>query len=389
MAITISSAFDAGNIRVVKQDGDSADLEIVNDHLSDFYQWFYFRLAGGKGREVTLRITNCGGSAYPHGWPDYRACLSADRDEWVRIDGTSYADGVLTIRLTPAEQVVWIAYFAPYSMERHHDLVTSVASLEGVAYSSLGKSLDGQDIDCLTIGEGPLNAWLYARQHPGETMAEWWMEGALEKLTDTDDPVTRVLRKALTFRIVPNMNPDGSRRGHLRTNAAGMNLNREWHAPSAEKSPEVLWVRNAMDETGVDFAMDIHGDEAIPANFLAGFEGIPSITERQSRLFKTFSDTLERISPDFQTRHGYEIPAPGAANMSMSTTQLAERYGCVSMTLEMPFKDNFDLPDPLYGWSPERSKHLARACLDALHAILPDLKTATADKARQLEGAKG
>ena len=73
------------------------------------------------------------------------------------------------------------------------------------------------------------------------------------------------------------MNPDGSRRGHLRTNAAGVNLNREWHAPSAEKSPEVLAVRNAMDETGVDFAMDVHGDEAIPANFLAGFEGIPSL----------------------------------------------------------------------------------------------------------------
>ena len=66
--------------------------------------------------------------------------------------------------------------------------------------------------------------------------------------------------------------------------------------------------------------------------------------------------------------------------MSMSTTQLAERYGCVSMTLEMPFKDNFDLPDPLYGWSPERSKFLAFACLDALHAILPELKKAKAEK---------
>ena len=43
------------------------------------------------------------------------------------------------------------------------------------------------------------------------------------------------------------------------------------------------------------------------------------------------------------------------------------------MTLEMPFKDNFDLPDPIYGWSPERSKFLAGACLDALHAILPEL----------------
>jgi murein tripeptide amidase MpaA len=380
MAITISSAFDAGNIRVTSQDGDSADLEIVKDHMSDFYQWFYFRVAGGKGRQLTLRITNCAGAAYPHGWPDYRACVSSDREEWRRVEGTSYEKGVLTIRLTPQENIVWVAYFAPYSMERHHDLVTSATSLPGVSYTSLGKSLDRQDIDCLIMGEGPLNVWLYARQHPGETMAEWWMEGALEKLTDVDDPVTRVLLRECTFRVVPNMNPDGSRRGHLRTNAAGVNLNREWHEPTAEKSPEVLCVRNAMDETGVDFAMDVHGDEAIPANFLAGFEGIPSITDRQSRLFKLFSDTLERLSPDFQTRQGYEVPKPGEANMSMSTTQLAERYGCVSMTLEMPFKDNSDLPDPVYGWSPERSRHLARACLDALHAILPELKKATADK---------
>ena len=212
-------------------------------------------------------------------------------------------------------------------------------------------------------------------------MAEWWMEGALEKLTDMDDPVARVLREECTFRVVPNMNPDGSRRGHLRTNAAGVNLNREWHAPSPEKSPEVLCVRDAMDGTGVDFAMDVHGDEAIPANFLAGFEGIPSLTERQTQLFNLFSENLERISPDFQTSQGYEVAAPGQANMSMSTTQLAERYGACSMTLEMPFKDNADLPDPEQGWSPERSKYLAFACLDALYAILPDLKKARKEKA--------
>ena len=380
MPLTISSSFDAGNIRVVKQDGFSADLEIVTDHMSDFYQWFYFRVAGGAGREVILRITNCAGSAYPNGWPDYKGVMSLDREEWVRITETSYADGVLTMKLTPPQDVVWVAYFAPYSMERHHDLVSQTAALPAVDYRSLGHSLDGQDIDCLTIGEGGVNVWLYARQHPGESMAEWWMEGALEKLTDEDDPVARVLRKECTFRIVPNMNPDGSRRGHLRTNAVGTNLNREWHAPSAEKSPEVLYVRNAMDEFPPDFAMDVHGDEAIPANFLAGFEGIPSINDRQLRLFNLFSETLERISPDFQRSQGYEIPAPGEANMSMSTTQLAERYGCVSMTLEMPFKDNFDLPDEVYGWSPQRSKYLAYACLDALHAVLPELKAAKTER---------
>jgi murein tripeptide amidase MpaA len=100
--------------------------------MSDFYQWFYFRLAGAAGREVTLRITNCAGSAYPHGWPDYKGVMSLDREEWVRITDTSYANGVLTMKLTPPQDLVWIAYFAPYSMERHHDLVTQTAALPGV-----------------------------------------------------------------------------------------------------------------------------------------------------------------------------------------------------------------------------------------------------------------
>ena len=46
---------------------------------------------------------------------------------------------------------------------------------------------------------------------------------------------------------VPNMNPDGTWRGHLRVNAAGANLNREWKTPSAERSPEVLAVRDRME----------------------------------------------------------------------------------------------------------------------------------------------
>src|SRR3982750_4031094 len=300
MSLIISSSFDAGNIRVVRQDDSSAELEIANDHMSDFYQWFYFRVAGGAGRELTLRITNCAGSAYPNGWPDYKAVLSLDRGEGVRISDTSYADGVLTIKRTPPQDVVWIAYFAPYSMERHHGLVTQTAALPDVGYRSLGKSLDGQDIDCLTIGKGALNVWLYARQHPGESRAEWWMEGAPEKLPDDDDPVARVLRSECTFRVGPNMNPDGSRRGHLRTNAVGVNLNREWHSPSPEKSPEVLCVRNAMDETGVAFAMDVHGDEAIPANFLAGFEGIPSWTDVLGEKFYTFARALAEATPEFQ-----------------------------------------------------------------------------------------
>ena len=373
MTLSISSAFDGGNIRLVAANGNRIDLEIENDHQSDFYQWFYFRLTGAAGQPVELRILNCAGSAYPHGWPGYRACMSYDREYWERVEETSYEGGILTIRVTPASNNAWFAYFAPYTMERHHDFVAEVADHPAVEYRSLGQTLDGQEIDYFKLGGGPLQVWLYARQHPGETMAEWWMEGALEKLLDDADPVSRRLLQKATFHVVPNMNPDGSKRGHLRTNAAGVNLNREWHDPSPERSPEVLHVRREMEKTGVDFAMDVHGDEAIAANFLAGFEGIPSWKKEQQASFDAFSDALVRISPDFQTEKGYEIPKPGQANLSMSTAQLAERFGAVSMTLEMPFKDNDDLPDPDEGWSPDRSRLLGRSCLDALHAIIDEI----------------
>ena len=36
MTLTISSAFDSGNNRGVNKDGIYADLEIVNDHMSDY-----------------------------------------------------------------------------------------------------------------------------------------------------------------------------------------------------------------------------------------------------------------------------------------------------------------------------------------------------------------
>lgn len=367
--IQITAAFDAGNIETLSVHETEARLAIRKDQDSDFFQWFHFRVSGAAGREVTLRITGLNGSAYPMGWRGYNAVVSEDREYWGRahtqFDETAEG-GSLVIRYQPAGDLAWFAYFAPYSMERHHDLVCVAAAAPHVTHRTLGQSIDGQPIDCLETGEGPVQVWLYARQHPGETMAEWWMEGALDLLADPASSVGRELRKRCTLHIVPNANPDGSRRGHLRTNAVGVNLNREWHAPSSEKSPEVLAIRNAMDESGVNFAMDVHGDEAIAAVFLAGFEGIPSLKEQQQAGYARYAALLERRTPDFQTKLGYPLTRPGAGNLTMSTNQVAERFGAVSMTLEMPFKDHDPAADAAQGWSPERSMQLGRDCLGAL-----------------------
>jgi murein tripeptide amidase MpaA len=198
-------------------------------------------------------------------------------------------------------------------------------------------------------------------------MAEWWMEGMINRLMDAGDPVVNAILDKAVIYLVPNMNPDGSRRGHLRTNAAGANLNREWADPSADRSPEVLCVRDRIFATGLDFGLDVHGDEALAYNFIAGTEGIPGWDSARQQQLDLFRRTLANLNPDFQVERGYPPNAPGKANMSYCSNSLAERFGKLVMTLEMPFKDASATLDPVQGWSPERCAKLAHSCLDTLH----------------------
>lgn len=369
----VSAAFDSGNIEVVDA-SDPADvrLRIRKDAGGDHLQWFHFRVTGVEGVPLRLVIENAKDCSYPEAWPGYQAVASTDRDTWFRVD-TVYEGGELRITHTPDADAIWFAYFAPYSHERHLDLVADAQSA-GARLEVLGRSLDGRDMDCLTIGEGPLSIWVIARQHPGESMAEWWMEGFLGRLLDPDDALARRLLSRATFRVVPNMNPDGSVRGHLRNNAAGANLNREWESPTLERSPEVKVVRDAMDATGVDLCLDVHGDEELPYNFVAGAQGIPGWTDRMAALQDAFCRAYEVANPDFQRVHGYPDDHSTRANMTLCTTQTAQRYDCLSMTLEQPFKDTADTPEPIQGWSPDRAKRLGASILDAFAAVITDLR---------------
>jgi murein tripeptide amidase MpaA len=373
--VFISSQFDAGNIRVIScVDALDIQLEIKQDKNSEFYQWFYFRLTGAKNKPCCIKIMNAAGAAYPDGFRNYRVTYSYDRQEWKRHP-TEMNSGVLSFNFTPESDTVYFAYFAPFPMERHHQLIASTTNSPLCSYSRLGATLDGQDLDLLKFSladqsESKPNCWFIARQHPGESMAEWWMEGCIEYLLDSNNESAQKLLSSCNVYLIANMNPDGSNRGHLRTNAAGRNLNREWVAPTLEFSPEVFLVKNAMAEEGVDFLMDVHGDESLPYCFIAGTEGLPEWSKKHQQQLDFYKQNLEDLNSDFQTQRGYPPKPAGQANMAMSTAQTAHRHNCLAMTLEMPFKDTSATPDTVYGWSPARSKLLAHSCLETLQLYL-------------------
>lgn len=373
----ITSQFDSGNIQVLRLDSpQTIELAIRKDTNSEFCQWFHFRLQSEADVPHRIAIMNLKETSYPDGWEGYQAVASYDRNEWFRVP-TKAENGQLIIEHTPDFDAVFYAYFAPYSYERHLDLVHNAQYSHHASLSILGQSVQGRDMHLLTIGEADpakRKVWLIARQHPGETMAEWFMEGFIERLLDEDDPLSRKLLSEAVFYLVPNMNPDGAVNGNLRANYAGRNLNREWLEPSMDASPEVFLVRQKMHETGVDCFIDVHGDEGLPYNFIAASEGIPSYDAKMAKLEADFKAAYLAASPDFQVRHGYAVDAPGQANLTMASTYVAETFNCLGLTLEMPFKDNADLPDYEFGWSPARSKKLAEAIFHPLAAVLPALR---------------
>jgi murein tripeptide amidase MpaA len=373
----ISADFDSGNIQVIDaSDPQQVLLAMRPDLNSHHFQWFHFQVDGLQpGQEYGFCLTNAGQSAYNHAWDGYQAVASYDQQDWFRVP-TRYQDGQLHFRLRAEQQSVRFAYFEPYPRARHERLIARALE-RGAELVACGRSLEGRDIQLLRIA-GQAGAvrklWIIAQQHPGEHMAEWFMEGLIERLQNPQDAEVAALLREAEFYLVPNMNPDGAYRGHLRTNYAGQDLNRAWQSASSERSPEVLFVLQHMQRIGVDLFLDIHGDEEIPHVFTAGCEGNPGYTPRLAELEEGFRSRLVGIGAEFQTRFGYPRDEPGKANLTLACNAVGQAFDCLAFTIEMPFKDHDDAPQPRTGWNGARSQKLGQDVLTVLAQMVGRLR---------------
>jgi murein tripeptide amidase MpaA len=309
-------------------------------------------------------------------WTNTGAVASYDRRYWFRLPGR-FDGQVFSFSHRPDHDACYYASWAPYSLERTHDVLARAQLSPRVALSAIGRSVDGADIDMLTIGApGPdkRKLWIIALQHSSETQSGYFLEGFLERMLDEHDPIARRLLDAAVFYVVPNINPDGTKQVRFRTNARGVNLNREWVDPSLERSPEVVHVRALMEETGVDFCLDCHADAELRCNFLGGPLEIPSRSERLKSLFNRFERAWAAASPDYEMGHPYPGGPPATADLSMAWNWIAERFDCLSMLLEQPFKDTSWRQDPVQGWSPERAVRFGHSLPAAIHGVVHALR---------------
>jgi len=374
----ISSNFDSGNIEVIDVSNPKQVLLAIRPDLnSAHFQWFHFKVEGLQpGQRYGFSLSNAGQSSYKNAWSGYHAVASYDQVNWFRVP-SRFEDGALNFDIETQQAQVWFAYFEPYSRARHDQLIEDAQRLAGAELFATGRSIEGRAIELLRISRNPQaqrKIWLIAQQHPGEHMAEWFMQGLIERLQQTDDAELSALLEQADLYLVPNMNPDGAFRGHLRTNYAGRDLNRAWQSASEADSPEVYFVQQQMRAVGVDLFLDIHGDEEIPHVFAAGCEGNPGYSPRLERLEEQFKQLLVQHGAEFQTVFGYSRDEPGQANTTLACNAVGLEFDCLAFTIEMPFKDHDDRPNPHTGWSGARSMQLGKDVLSVAAAMVGQLR---------------
>ena len=256
--IIISSDFESGNI--VKLDSttnNNVHLEIRGEkykkiQINKYRNWFYFK-AKNINQKTTFTIHDL--KNFDDDWKGYTVCYSYDNKKWKRLPTKVDLKKLkMTWKINPKKSTIWFCYYPPYPFSRSKKLFSSM--------KTIGYTNDKNPILMKKIGDGPKRVWLISGQHSGETINSWILEGFVKKLMERKNK--KNLSK-YTFYIIPNLNPDGNKRGYWYVTSKGINLNRDWlHT----KSPEVKAVKNQMKKYGYDLVFDIHGDEGCKNHFL-------------------------------------------------------------------------------------------------------------------------
>jgi murein tripeptide amidase MpaA len=373
----ITDTFDSGSIKVINAtDIKNITLALKTDNNHSTKQWFYFRCETKAGLSHKIRIVNAGDSSFANAWTHYQALASYNNVDWFRVP-TKFTNNELVIEYTPTKTAISYAYFTPYQFERQKEFITQANKFSLCQHTQLGVTDNQNPIDLLTIGlpgNGKKSVWIIARQHPGETMAQWFTEGVVTKLLSSNSIAKELLQKAV-FYIVPNMNPDGSIIGNHRTNQQGFNLNRHWHDASKELCPEVYYVQKKMGQTGVDLFLDIHGDEEIPYSFIMSPQNLLDEADQVERFKLSFMAETD----DFQVKYDYNTYCSESkgccgsgcgSQQSKATEYVYKTFNCLAMVLEMPFSDHYNQINNQTGWSARRSSQLGESILKPIFQIL-------------------
>lgn len=271
--------------------------------------WFYFRINGAAGRDLTIDLAALDGeyNYRPHDGSGHRTMhpvFSYDNRTWTHVRDTEWLEGraTLRLRLRAEKDTLWIARTPPYTNEHLERLVRDLSRNAAVQVQSIGRTPQGRPIRLITVTDPKTPAaekkviWLMARQHAWESGTSWVAEGALRHLVSREGAG---LRRRAIFKILPMADPDGVARGGVRFNAQGYDLNRNWDTADPARTPEIWAQRQAILQwldagNRIDVFLTLHNTET--AEYIEG--PVAAFEALARRLWQALDATTSFHSPD-------------------------------------------------------------------------------------------
>lgn len=255
------------------EDGTTA-VHLMYDHERDSTNraagHIHIRLQAAAGARVKLEFRNLD-NIY-NGRPGsvakemHRLVISPDGKNWQSV-ATEVLENRVRLEVHMPSDQLYVARVEPYRISDLNRFLDRVKSHSLVQLTSLGKTLEGRELDMLRIGDPQAihQVFVRARAHPWEAGGNWIVEGLVNGLLSGDDDSKRLLQHTC-FWILPMANKDGVARGRTRFNLLGKDLNRDWLAPAEQATaPENYalekWLEARLNAgKRFDFALEVHND---------------------------------------------------------------------------------------------------------------------------------
>lgn len=319
--ITVTADFEAGSTGKVEWlSGNHMRCTVAGEadqnRRNAQPSWFYFRLDGVAGRDLTIDLTGFGGEydlkPDPGDWArTMRPFYSYDDRTWHAFKTSAWAPETRTIRvrIKPRADRVWISRLAPYTNQHLETLMRELRGHPHLQEAVVGKTVEGRPMRLLTItNPGIADAkkkviWLMARQHAWEADTSWVAEGALRFLLSKDPRAARIRNESI-FKVFPMADPDGVFRGGVRFNNHGYDLNRNWNVTDVRLMPEIYAQRKAILEwidagRPIDLFLTMHNTDVRDAERIEGALSVlgPPFKRLATRLMEVLVDTSNFYGP--------------------------------------------------------------------------------------------
>ncbi len=141
---------------------------------------------------------------------------------------------------------------------KHHELqplITEYRKNPKFTVKTVGKSIEGRDLDLISIGNGETNVFLWSQMHGNEPTATQAIFDIFKFLDSSDfmEEKKSILNN-LTLHFLPMLNPDGAE-VYQRRNRLGIDINRD---ALRLQSPEGRTLKRVRDSLQADFGFNLH-----------------------------------------------------------------------------------------------------------------------------------